>query len=383
MTQPDHVGWITSEKSRRAKSAVAVALSFAIIFGGMAFVGWQGYGVYMNWKQKDDYIGDGDEEVEVVIRFGSGWATVADSLMSKDVIKDPSLFEKAALRIADGPEPGTWKLKTHLPAQTAAEWLTDPTNQVVWKVTFPEGYWVSDILDVLVKKLELTPEELAEAVEAILADPKLADINPAAKTALPVCAEIRTRCLEGFLFPATYNYYPPLDTDPISAIGRLAWQFTDVLDDLDFVEKAKALGLSTFDAVIIASLIESEVSRDEDRPKVARAIMNRLAQDMPLQIDSVIDYGLNDQGASWRDAGALQIDTPYNVYLHKGLPPTPTSNPGKASLEAAVNPVAGQWLYWVTVNLETGETRFAVTLDEHQANVALLDQWCSQNPGYC
>ena len=128
-----------------------------------------------------------------------------------------------------------------------------------------------------------------------------------------------------------------------------------------------------------ASLVEREVNNDEYRSKAARAIENRLEDGMTLGIDATLAYGLDKSGLDLT-VSDLQSDHPYNTRKHLGLPPTPIASPGLAAIKAVLDPEPGPWLYWVTVNFDTGETLFAVTYAEHQENEAILDQWLAENP---
>ncbi len=167
----------------------------------------------------------------------------------------------------------------------------------------------------------------------------------------------------------------------------MAENFTKKATDIKLEEKAKALGRSPRDVVIVASIIEAEVRRPEDRPKVARVLYNRLDKNMPLQLDTTVEYANNKprgQGATTTDQERAN-PSPYNTYLHPGLPPGgPISAPGKAALEAAAAPPEnGGWMYFVAVNLDTGETAFADTFDQHQANVKKFQEWCQSHQGRC
>jgi len=128
-----------------------------------------------------------------------------------------------------------------------------------------------------------------------------------------------------------------------------------------------------------ASLVEREARLPEDRPKVARAIENRLDREMKLDVDSSVAYGLGKPGTGLTTADTEDASNLYNTYRHLGLPPTPIASPGAASIDAVLAPAEGDWIFWVTVNLDTGETLFATTLAEHQENVALLRAWQAEN----
>ncbi len=121
--------------------------------------------------------------------------------------------------------------------------------------------------------------------------------------------------------------------------------------------------LSPYETVVVASIIEGEARRPGDFPKVARVIYNRLERGMRLEMDSTVNYALNadKEIVTYEDLG---VDSPYNTYRHDGLPPTPINSPGERALRAAIRPADGDWLYFVTVRTETGETKFADDYDE-------------------
>ena len=134
------------------------------------------------------------------------------------------------------------------------------------------------------------------------------------------------------------------------------------------VEKLDTLGVPTGTdrqrLLIIASISESEVNSEEYYGKVVRVILNRMAKNMPLGMDSTVAYGLGVSADKLTDAMLNDASNPYNTRVNTGLPPTPISNPGESAIKAAMNPPEGDWLYFVTVNLTTGETKFAATEDE-------------------
>jgi UPF0755 protein len=155
-----------------------------------------------------------------------------------------------------------------------------------------------------------------------------------------------------------------------------------VIRQEDVVNKAYAEQLTAYQVLTIASMIEREAKVDEDRPKIARVILNRLALGMPLQIDATLLYG---QPAGSSPTALSQIDTPYNTYMHTGLPPTPIANPGRASIQAVVNPAPDpsqgdpicvalpvptdcHYLFYVVAD-EEGRHAFAATAEQHDINV--------------
>jgi UPF0755 protein len=126
----------------------------------------------------------------------------------------------------------------------------------------------------------------------------------------------------------------------------------------------------------IASILEYEASRDQDYPKIAQAIYNRLHKGMALQSDATVAYANNLTGTVYTTDAQRQNPSPYNTYVHTGLPPGPIGSPGATTIRSALDPTPGPWLYWVVVNLRTGETRFSTTYAGHLADVAVLHQYC-------
>ena len=374
MADRSDLSWISSERARRAKSAVAVAVSFFIILGSLGFVSWKGYGLYMDWRQKDDYIGDGDDPIQIIIEPGVGWGRVGDILAAHEVVQDARLFTTEALKLSAGPETaGTYNLRTHLPAETAALMLNDTKNLVVLRTTIPEGRMLSEVLPVLSESLQISMDDLNKALEDVKADPSIIGLNPAAGNNP-----------EGFLFPDTYLLHPPYETTPVKVFSRMATEFNNVAASLDLEAKAQSVGLNMQQAVVIASIIEEEVNRAEYRPMVARTLLNRINIDMPLGVESAFRYGrLVTDGIPYGDqitrSSMNDASLPYNYYANPGLPLAPIAGPGREALRAAVNPADGDWLYWVTVNLNTGETKFTASSAEFEVFAAEFREWCAAN----
>ncbi|HEX3672299.1 MAG TPA: endolytic transglycosylase MltG, partial [Candidatus Cybelea sp.] len=173
-----------------------------------------------------------------------------------------------------------------------------------------------------------------------------------------------TGSLEGYLFPSTYLV--PLGASPDEVSDLMIAQFFRELP-AHAQSRARGLGMTVPQVVTVASLVEREAKSEIDRPQIAEVIYNRLRLRMPLQLDATIEYALPEHKTRLSFAD-LRINSPYNTYVHSGLPPTPIANPGLPSLEAALDPSKGEYLYYVYCG--NGRHVFAKTLAEHQANVA-------------
>jgi UPF0755 protein len=160
-------------------------------------------------------------------------------------------------------------------------------------------------------------------------------------------------------------------------------QYAKNANELNLVKTAQGKKLDPYQAVIVASIIGAETNRPQDYAKVARVIYNRLRIGMKLQMDSTIHYVVGKDGGVFTTPEQRQMDSQYNTYKNKGLPPTPINSPTKETLRAAINPAQGPWLYFTLINLDTGETAFASTPEEHMQNVQKLQTWCAAHKGRC
>ncbi|MET4923131.1 endolytic transglycosylase MltG [Streptomyces sp. PSRA5] len=169
---------------------------------------------------------------------------------------------------------------------------------------------------------------------------------------------------EGYLFPATY----PVGTGatPSGLLGYMVDTARERFGADRVTEGARRNGVSVYQTVTIASIVQAEADTAADMGRVARVVHNRLARDMPLQMDSTLNYALNRSTLDTTHSDT-KTASPYNTYEFRGLPPTPIGNPGEEAMNAAINPARGDWLYFVTV--APGDTRFTADYDEHRVNV--------------
>ncbi len=307
----------------------------------------------------DDYPGPGQGTVDVVIPAGATGAQMAQVLLAADVVKSTRAFTDAFTANPDAPgiQPGTYRLMTQMRGADAVSALLDPSARVQTKVTLPEGLRVDQILEKLTAVTDIPVEEFTAAMQ------------DTAATGLPAEAGGN---YEGWLYAATYTFEP--GTTATQMISAMVTRTISTLDSLGVAPDDRERVL------IIASLVEREARTEEDRAKVARAIQNRLDIDKPLQIDAAVAYGAGISGTELTRTIIDTQDTPYNVYMHTGLPPTPIASPSEISIKATLDPPPGPWLYWVTINLDTGETLFTDTYAVQLENIAKLRAWQAAQP---
>jgi UPF0755 protein len=353
------------QKKHRRRRSIVVLLLALVLVGGAGFVVWSVFGGLFSGDTADetvqDYPGPGSGEVQVTVASGDTGGAIGHTLVDNGVVATVGAFTSAyaANPAATGIQPGTYGLQLEMKASDAVNALLDPANRVSNRVTIPEGYTASQIYQRVYEVTGITVEDL----EAAAADP----------AAIGLPAEAGGN-VEGWLFPMTYEVEP--GSSAASVLSQMVARTTAVLTE-------KGVAQDQWETVLNqASIVEREGKLDEDRAKIARAIDNRLEQGMPLQIDAINAYGLGIPGTQLTYADTSQAQPPYNPYNSykiTGLPPTPIANPGEVSIDAVLNPADGPWLFWVTVNLDTGETKFAETFAEHQTYVDELRQWEAAN----
>ena len=338
-----------------------IVLALAIVGGGVLIAYTYLRPVVAGFFEPNDYPGPGSGSVRVTVAQGAGGSAIATVLADRDVVKTTKAFIEAA---SDDPksagiQPGVYEMRTQMKATDALAILVDPANRIVTKVVVPEGKWAKEVYPILSDATGIPVAEYAKAAK----DGAALGLPPSAKGNV-----------EGYLFPASYEFEP--DTTAVDHLRKMVAESTKRLEALgvtpDRMERT----------MIVASLVEAEARFPEDRPKVARVVENRLAQDMPLQFDSTVNYATGKHGITTTDADRAS-KSPYNTYEVTGLPPGPIGNPGESAIQAAAQPAQGPWLYFVTVDPSKGTTKFAVTWEEHEANVAEFQAWCQANKGQC
>jgi UPF0755 protein len=368
MDERRHSGHRRRRRQRRRHSAgcFAVLLSLVVVLGLGAVVVVQGRAwLEDQFAPPPDYSGNGTGSVLVEVESGDTSTEIAGSLHDAGVVASEEAFTDAARE-----EPramliqvGFYDMAKRMSAEAALQRMLDPDSMVTNAVTIPEGYTVDQTLRQAAAQSDLERSDLERAA----GQPR--------RLGLP---EYAGSDLEGYLFPATYELPP--NATARSLLRMMVDRFEESAARFDLEREARALGMSPEEVVTVASIVQREARHPGDFPKVARVIYNRLDQGMPLQMDSTVHYAVGKTGEVATTDEDRASSSPYNTYRFPGLPPGPIAAPGDAALEAALNPAQGDWIYFVTVDIDTGETKFASTDAEHQRNVAELREFCSQSP---
>lgn len=302
-------------------------------------------------------VGGTSEEgkaVDVVIPEGATAERIGAILEDAGVIESALAF-RIAVVLGEGAEDiqaGRYEVPQGLTATDALDTLIAEGPVVEFdNVTFPEGSWLTDFASRIEGNTYISGDAFLELVSTGKID---SEYRPEG---------IET--MEGLLFPSTYQV---IDTDNARSLARrLAAEFEKQIEELDFSE-TEAMGISPYEAIIVASMVEAEAGVAEDRDKIARVIYNRLEEGMTLSIDATVLYALGEHKEELT-VSDLEVDSPYNTRKYPGLPPTPIGAPGKASLEAALAPAGGTWLYYVLADCE-GHHAFSTSYDEFLENKA-------------
>lgn len=336
---------------------IVLLVVLAVLFGG-----YRAYGVVSDrLGGPEDYTGQGTGKVVVEIPKGSNGQQIANILAKAGVVKSAEAFYTLSLTDArfSSIQAGFYQLRLKMSADWAMRELADKGNRVEGRVTIPEGSRVGQIVKIIAAGSEIKQKDLLAVLDKpeSLGLPEVANLNP-----------------EGYLFPATYTVEP--GTTAAQLLNQMVKKTLAVSKSLDIGTRAEALGLTGEEILTVASILEYEAKKDDDYAKVARVLYNRLEEGMALQLDSTVSYVSQRKGDVFTTPEERADPSKYNTYTNQGLPPGPIGSPGEKTIEAALNPAEGTWLYFVAVNLDTGETVFSDTFGQHNVAVAKLQDYC-------
>ena len=329
-------------RGRRSHLAPLIAgLAVVVLLAGLV---WAGLSYF---KGAADYPGPGSGEVVVKVQPGDTATRIGDTLAAAGVVRSAKAFVGAATSDPNSSsiQPGSYKLLKQMKAYDALALLLDPSSRMTNRVVVPEGTQASKTVEIVAKATGIPAADLTAVLKqpTPLGLPDYAKGNP-----------------EGFLFPATYELEPGVSAE--QALEPMVRRFDQAAATVNLSQRAQAIGRTPYEVLIVASLVQAE-GQPADFAKVSRVIYNRLDQGMKLQLDATVNYALGRSTLKLTNQD-ITVDSPYNTYKVTGLPPTPINSPGEQALEAALAPAAGDWLYYVTVNPTTGETKFTASYSE-------------------
>ena len=336
-----------ARRNRKSKRNRIVAFILALVFALLFVVGYGLYrvAVYVRNNSQssimEDWPGPGSGFVEFTIEPGQGSVEVGNNLVKAQVVKSQSTFSNIVAANNKILYPGIYALKKHMNSMDVVEILSDQSK-------------AGGFLDV--KAGERATEVIRKAAQISGID--IAQFNAIQKAdGAGILPPEACGSFEGWLEPGVYN------VKSMKSANKILAKMVDKR-----VKKLDSLGVPKGDLrqkiLKIASIAEAEVNNREYYGKVSRVILNRLAKDMPLGMDTTVAYGIGIKAINLTQSQLDDASNPYNTRIHKGLPPTPISIPGDNAILAALNPANGSWIYFVTTNLKTGETKFADNYDD-------------------
>lgn len=294
---------------------------------------------------------------------GQGPRALATNLESQKVVANADTFLQAFTASGATLAPGDYTFRMEMKNSDAVNVLAGKDKGKVIYFALSAGLRIGESLQAISEGSGVPVDQL----KALSDTPAEFGLPPAAKN------------LEGFLAPGEYRF--PLGTPAKDILQSLVKATTDELVSQGITDPAKQ-----YEAVIVASIVQAEGGQ-ADYGDVAGAIYNRLKPNDQtggfLQVDSAVTYGLGTRSFNFTDAERQDKGNPYNTYANPGLPPGPIGSPGKTAIDAAAKPKANEYLYWVTINLDTKETKFSKTLAEHNVYVDQYNKWCEANVGRC
>lgn len=358
------------KRTRRIGAWIALVVVLALLGGAVVggFWVWNTYQdnirAFLGQEEPRDYeAGLATGEAIVTVSSGDTGGAISQTLFEAGVTKTSDAFYRMLVATGDNPTfyPGAYKLQKQMTSAAALTALMDPGNKLEDTAQLREGLTVAQTLPILADGTGIP----------------LADLQTAVAT--PADYGVDAASLEGWLFPATYTFEPGVTAaDVIRTLVNRTVQSLDAVN-APVTDRQRIL--------TIASIIQREARFQDDFYKVSRVIENRMNPGNQetfgkLQMDSTAQYGYGEmhQGVVSSSAEALADDNLWNTYVHLGLPVGPISNPGDLAIDAAMHPAEGPWLYFVTVNLDTGETVFTSTYAEHSKAVVQWQSWCAEHP---
>jgi UPF0755 protein len=352
-----------SKKVRRRRRWLALLLTLGVFVTALV-VGAQFLKPLLGGDTVADYPGPGTGEVKVSVQPGEGTRSVATKLADQKVVANADTFLRELTASGGTIAPGDFQFRQEMKNSDAVAILLGKGEGKVMYFALSAGLRISDSL-----------QAISQGSGIPVAQLKSLSDSPA-QFGLPA----KAKNLEGYLAPGEHRF--PVGTSAKDILQNLVSTTVDELKAQGVTDPAKQ-----YDVVTVASIVQAEGGQAE-YGDVAGAIYNRLKPNNTetaglIQSDATVTYGLGIKSFHIDEDQKADKSNPYNTYANQGLPVGPIGSPGKNAIDAAAKPKANEYMYWVTINLDTKETKFSKTLAEHNGYVEQYNAWCAANPGRC
>ena len=353
-----------SKEDKIVNKIVLIVVLVFLVIGGI--LGFSAYRYVTSSLQPLDP--DDTEKVTIVIPSGSSNKAIGEILEDENIIKSGMIFNYyTKFNNLTGFQARTYHFSPNMTLEAISEQLQNGEGSVTSdaKVTIPEGFDVDQIGDALAEATNISKDDFLALMESDEFFEKMKETYPELLASAGDAQGVRYR-LEGYLFPATYDYYTGNTLEEV--VTQMVDKSNSVLSK--YFDQIAQKEMTVQEVLTLASLVEKEGSKLEDRKNIAQVFFNRLAIDMPLQSDISILYALGEHKelVTYEDT---QVDSPYNLYVHTGYGPGPFNNPSEAAIQAVLDPTPNNYYYFVA-DIQTQEVYFAETYEQH---MQLVEQY--------
>ena len=353
-----------SKEDKIVNKIVLIVVLVFLVIGGI--LGFSAYRYVTSSLQPLDP--DDTEKVTIVIPSGSSNKAIGEILEDENIIKSGMIFNYyTKFNNLTGFQAGTYHFSPNMTLEAISEQLQNGEGSVTSdaKVTIPEGFDVDQIGDALAEATNISKDDFLALMESDEFFEKMKETYPELLASAGDAQGVRYR-LEGYLFPATYDYYTGNTLEEV--VTQMVDKSNSVLSK--YFDQIAQKEMTVQEVLTLASLVEKEGSKLEDRKNIAQVFFNRLAIDMPLQSDISILYALGEHKelVTYEDT---QVDSPYNLYVQTGYGPGPFNNPSEAAIQAVLDPTPNNYYYFVA-DIQTQEVYFAETYEQH---MQLVEQY--------
>lgn len=364
--RPDRRPQSSKMRQRRRLRRTVVMLVVLMLFAGTVYGAAMMLRDFLGLDDVTDYAGPGGEETVFTVPSGAGALAIGEGLETADIVADSATFVTALSAIAEGREvqPGEYEMRLQMSSSDAAEALLGADPSLVSYAAVARDLRQNEVFDILTESTGIPRAEF----EALAAAPTQFGLPPQALS------------LEGYLHPGEYRF--DVEAGATDIIAEMVKATTGRLAQDGVTDPNKQ-----YEILTIASIVQAEAG-EGDYATVAGSINNRLTPGNTetnglLQSDATVAYGLGKRTYQLTPEEKADTSNPYNTFANPGLPKGPIGSPSDEAIDATVNPADVPFYFWVTVNLDTAETKFSETYAEHLRYVAEYDAWCADNAGRC